>query len=329
MAKVFIIAEAGVNHNGSLDLAIKLVEEAHKAGADAVKFQTFNPKAIITSDAPKAEYQKKQTGEGSQLGMLEKLSLSHEEHRTLKEKCEELGIEFMSSPFDLDSATFLKELGVNRFKIGSGELTNFPLLKHIASMNMPTILSTGMATIEEIQTACEVFNKEDLILLHCNTEYPTPLEHVNLKAMLHINKETGVEYGYSDHTLGFTACLSAVALGATVLEKHFTLDKTMDGPDHSCSLEPHELKQMVGQVREAELCLSGDGIKRPTDSEIKNVNIVRKSIVAATKIQKGQIITENDVTTKRPGDGLSPFKWEAVIGSKAVRDFDVDERIEL
>ncbi|MBF4695134.1 N-acetylneuraminate synthase [Fusibacter ferrireducens] len=329
---VFIIAEAGVNHNGSLDLAKKLVDKAKEAGADCVKFQTFISKNIVSKNAVKAEYQKKQTeAEESQHDMLKKLELSFDEFVALNAYCKSKEIEFMSTAFDFDSVDFLDSLGMDTWKIPSGDITNLPYLMKIAKLNKPVILSTGMSTMADIRNAIRVLKDNgvgELIVLHCTTEYPTPFNDVNLKAMLTIKDEFRVKVGYSDHTNGIEVPIAAVALGATVIEKHFTLDQNMEGPDHKASLEPKELKAMVNAIRNIELAL-GDGMKKPAESEKKNMAVARKSIIAKKDIKLGEAFTEENLTVKRPGDGISPMKWFDVIGTIASRDFEEDELIEL
>lgn len=331
-----IIAEAGVNHNGSIELAKKLVEKAKEAGVDYIKFQTFKASKLVTKAAKQAEYQQKSIGkEGdSQYQMLKKLELSPEEHEVLINYCHELGIKFFSTAFDFDSINYLHSLNLGLWKIPSGEVTNYPFLKRIAAINEPTILSTGMCEMEDVRAAVNALyknglSKENLILLHCNTEYPTPFEDVNLKAMDALRKEFGVEVGYSDHTKGIEVPIAAVALGATVVEKHFTLDRNMEGPDHKASLEPDELKAMVSAIRNIEKAVGGDGIKHVSESEKKNIAIARKSIVAACDIKAGDTFTEDNLTVKRPGNGVSPMRWEEVLGMKAKRDFAEDELIEI
>ncbi len=329
--KTFIIAEAGVNHNGSLECAKRLVDAAAEAGVDCVKFQTFKSENLVSSRASKAEYQKVNTGnDDSQLSMLKKLELSFGDFIELKGYCENKGIMFLSTAFDLESADFLASLGMQVWKVPSGEITNLPLLERIAKTGKDIIMSTGMADETEISEAVKVLSRGGgrLTLLHCTTEYPAPLKDVNLKAMLTLGEKYNVPFGYSDHTKGITVSVAAAALGATVLEKHFTLDKTMDGPDHKASLEPDELKELVRAVREVEAAL-GDGIKRPAESEVKNKSIARKCIVAKRDINKGEEFTEENITTKRAGEGISPMKWYSVLGTKAVRDFEADEPIEI
>lgn len=336
MSKTIIIAEAGVNHNGSLDLAKQLVKRAHEAGVDYVKFQTFKSEKVVSKNAKKADYQIENTGkkEESQLEMVKKLELSYDDHQVLIDYCNELGIKFFSTAFDFDSIDYLHSLGLGLWKIPSGEVTNYPFLKRIASYNEKTILSTGMCDMSDVRAAVNALyknglSKENLILLHCNTEYPTPFEDVNLKAMDALCNEFGVEVGYSDHTKGIEVPIAAVALGATVIEKHFTLDRNMEGPDHKASLEPNELKAMVSAIRNIEKAVGGDGTKHVSESERKNIAIARKSIMAACDIKKGDLLTEENLTVKRPGTGISPMRWEEVIGTKAIRDFAEDEIIEL
>ncbi|MCR8679385.1 MULTISPECIES: N-acetylneuraminate synthase [Campylobacter] len=332
MQKVYIIAEAGVNHNGSLDIAKALIDEAYRAGADAVKFQTFKAENLASKTALKASYQKQTTNANqSQYDMLKALELSYDDHVELISHAKSLGIDFLSTPFDIDSANMLYELGIKSFKIPSGEITNLPLLRTIAKFQKPIILSTGMATMSEIGDALSILTQytklENITILHANTQYPTPFCDVNLKAMNSIGAEFGVKFGYSDHTLGIYVPIGAVALGASVIEKHFTLDKTQNGPDHKASLEPNELKMMVDGIRAMEASL-GDGIKRPSPSEIENINIVRKSIVAKRDIIKGEILNEQNITTKRSLlIGISPMKWDKVIGQIAKKDYKKDEII--
>lgn len=332
--KVIIIAEAGVNHNGSYELAIKMVDEAKRAGADYVKFQTAKPELVISTFAPKAEYQKETTGTAeSQLEMCKAIHLPLTDYKPLKEYCDKVGIGFMSTPFDLVSIDVLEPLDMDYYKIPSGEITNLPYLRKIASKHRPVILSTGMCEVEEVEAALQVLEqggvkRSDIIVLHCNTEYPTPMADVNLRAMDDLRRSLGVEVGYSDHTKGIEVPIAAVALGATVIEKHFTLDKTMEGPDHKASLEPDELKVMVDAIRNIEQAL-GDGHKHVSPSERKNMDIARKSIVAARDIRKGEVLTEDNITTKRPGNGISPMRWDSVIGTTAIRDFGYDELIEI
>jgi N,N'-diacetyllegionaminate synthase len=332
--KTFIIAEAGVNHNGSIETAKKLIDVAAEAGADAVKFQTFKAGNIVTGNAPKADYQKKTTDSGqTQFEMLKRLELDLGAHRVLISYCNKTKIEFLSTPFDIESIDLLQRLGLKIFKIPSGEITNLPYLRKIGSLQKKVILSTGMADMGEIEDALKALEeagtkRRDITVLHANTEYPTPMRDANLRAMLAIRYAFKVKVGYSDHTLGIEAAIAAVALGATVIEKHFTLDKGMEGPDHKASLEPDELKAMVRAIRNIEHAL-GDGVKRSSPSELKNKPIARKSIVAATTIKKGEVFTEKNLFVKRPGTGISPMTWDGLLGEKAKRDFAADELIEI
>ena len=332
MEKVYIIAEAGDNHNGDFNTALKLVDVAKRAGADCVKFQTFVTEEIISKYAEMAEYQKKNTGkEESQFEMVKRLELSFDEFRKIKEYCDRVGIQFLSTPFDLKSVDFLNELGVPFFKIPSGEITNYPYLIKIAHTGKPVVMSTGKCEPDEILAAINVLEKNgsgEITLLHCNTEYPTPLKDVNLYAMRTMKKMFGKKVGYSDHTKGIEVPVAAVALGACVIEKHFTLDKNMPGPDHKASLEPDELGRMVKNIRNIEIAL-GDGVKRVSESERKNIAIARKSIVARRNIQEGEILTEENLAVKRPGTGINPMQWMEVLGTRAVRDFKEDELIEI
>lgn len=332
MNKVFIIAEAGVNHNGSIELAKKLIDKASEAGADAVKFQSFKAEKLVTKNAKKAEYQEETTGdEENQFEMIKKLELDYEKHRELIKYCDEKNIIFLSSPFDLESIDLLSNLGLEIFKIPSGEITNLPYLRKVGSLNKKVILSTGMSTLGDIENALKILRSNgtnDITVLHCNTEYPTPIIDVNLNAMNTIRDAFKVKVGYSDHTLGIEVPIAAVALGAIVIEKHFTLDKAMEGPDHRASLEPDELKEMVRCIRNIEQAL-GDGVKKLTESESKNINIARKSIVASRDIIKGDVFTEENLAIKRPGDGISPMRWDEIIGRMSKRDFREDELIEL
>ena len=327
-----IIAEAGVNHNGSIDRAKKLVDVACEAGADFVKFQTFKAKTVVTRTADKAEYQKESTGAAeSQFEMIKKLELNRTAHLELIQHCGKRDIRFLSTAFDHDSIDLLAELNIPFYKIPSGEITNLPYMRHVGRMGKPVVMSTGMATLDEVRDAMDVLlkagvKKDDLTILHCNTEYPTPMEDVNLKAMLTIRDELDVKIGYSDHTLGIEIPIAAVALGATVIEKHFTLDRFLPGPDHAASLEPEELKAMVVAIRNIEKAI-GDGVKKPSHSEIKNIQIARKSIVAKKPIKKGEIFSEENLTAKRPGTGISPMDWDKVVGSLSKHDFTIDEII--
>lgn len=329
---VLIIAEAGVNHNGSLEVAKQMALAAKNAGADIVKYQTAVPELVVSRFAPKAEYQKEQTGDGeSQLEMVRKLHFDFEAHRELKEYCDSIGIQYLSAAFDLPSVEFLAELDLPLFKIPSGEITNLPYLEAVGRLKKPVLLSTGMSTLPEIDDALEVLERsgaDDIILLHCNTEYPTPYEDANLLAMLDLVKAFGMPVGLSDHTPGWLCDVAAVALGAVVIEKHFTLDKTLPGPDHKASLDTAELAEMVAAVRDTEKAL-GSGHKAVTPSEAKNIPVARKSIVAARPIAAGEVFTAENLTTKRPGDGISPMRWYNVLGHAAVRDFAEDEKIEL
>ena len=328
-----IIAEAGVNHNGSIKTAEQLIETAAEAGADLVKFQTFSADRLVTGSASKADYQLETTSTSeSQHEMIRKLELSREMHEELIAHCKKCGVGFFSTGFDPQSVDLLAELGLDRFKIPSGEITNLPYLRHIGQYGKPVILSTGMARLGEIEAALEVLEasgtpRERVTVLHCNTEYPTPMADVNLKAMLAIRDALGVQVGYSDHTLGIEVPIAAVAMGATVIEKHFTLDRNLPGPDHRASLEPDELKAMVQAIRNIELALSGDGLKRPSPSESKNLEIARKSLVALVPIKAGDLFTEANLGVKRPGSGISPMRWDDFIGRPANRDYQADELI--
>lgn len=332
MEKVIIIAEAGVNHNGSLEIAKKMVDVAKEAGVDYIKFQTFISENLVCQNAKMAEYQEKniQIVE-TQFSMLKKLELSQTQFAELKFYCEEKEIGFLSTPFDLESIDFLNELGMDFYKIPSGEITNYPYLVKIANTGIDVVMSTGMCEIWEIEEAVKVLKEngtKNITLLHCNTEYPTPFQDVNLKAMDTLKKNFDVSVGYSDHTVGIEVPIAAVARGAKVIEKHFTLDKNMEGPDHKASLEPDELNDMVRAIRNIEKAL-GSGEKKPSASEKKNLAIARKSIVAAKRIEKGEKFTEENLTVKRPGDGISPMLWKDVVGKVAKRDFDEEEKIEV
>ncbi|MFA4905586.1 MAG: N-acetylneuraminate synthase [Candidatus Margulisiibacteriota bacterium] len=332
MNKIFIIAEAGVNHNGDLSIAKKMVDAAKSAGADAVKFQSFVPEEMVSPLAEKAEYQKAAAGETeSHLEMLKKLALDHAGQKELYDYCISAGIKFLSSPFDLPSIDFLNRLGLDTFKIPSGEITNLPYLRKIGALKKKLIMSTGMATLREVGAALEVLtgagmDKKAIVLLHCNTAYPTPVEDVNLNAILILKRKFGVEVGYSDHTLGREVCLAAVAIGAVVIEKHFTLDRTMAGPDHRASLEPLDFKKLVISIRNVSLAM-GSGVKEPSKSEIKNIAVVRKSIFASQNIYRGEVITEKMLVVKRPAIGLSPMEWDALVGRVAGRDYKAGEII--
>lgn len=334
MKRTIVIAEAGVNHNGDYNLALKMVDEAKRAGADYVKFQTAKPELVISTFAPKAEYQKETTGEGeSQLEMCKAIHLPLSDYAPLKAYCDKVGIGFLSTPFDLLSIDVLEPLDMDYYKIPSGEITNLPYLRKIASKGRKVIISTGMCEMEEIGEALQILEygglrRDDIIVLHCNTEYPTPMRDVNLRAMLDIRDSLGVAVGYSDHTCGIEVPVAAVALGAEVIEKHFTLDKTMQGPDHKASLEPDELKDMIDAIRHIEEAL-GDGKKRVSDSERPNITVARKSIVAARDIAKGEMFSEENITVKRPGNGISPMLWDSMLGKRASRNFAYDELIEL
>lgn len=328
---VYIIAEAGMNHNGSFDLARRLVDTAKAAGADCIKFQTFRAQNLVSRNAGKADYQKDTTGDGSQSDMLSKLELSYDAFSRLKQYCEEVGITFLSTPFDLESTAFLDELGVPFWKIPSGEVTNLPYLEALAKTGRPVVMSTGMCEMEEIEAALRVLREHgtaDIRLLHCNTEYPTPFADVNLRAMETMRRAFGVEVGYSDHTKGIEVPIAAVALGATVIEKHFTLDRNMEGPDHKASLEPDELAAMVSAIRNIEQAL-GSGEKTVSPSERKNIAVVRKSIVAKRAIKQGEVFSDENLTAKRPGTGISPMRWFEVIGQVAAKDYMRDEIIVL
>jgi len=330
--KVFIIAEAGVNHNGSIELAYKLIDIAVEAGADAVKFQTFKAENLVTKSADKADYQKQTTDESeSQFEMIKKLELDFDIHKKLINYCKEKDIMFLSTPFDHESIDLLNELQLQIFKIPSGEITNLPYLRHIGLLNKKVFLSTGMSNLQEVGDALTVLInsgtlKENITVLHANTMYPTPMEDVNLNAMQTIHKEFGVAVGYSDHTLGIEVDIAAVAMGASIIEKHFTLDKAMEGPDHKASLEPEELKAMVSAIRNIEKAL-GSNEKILSPSEEVNINIVRKSIVASCPIRKGELLSEKNISTKRPGTGISPMKWDEIIGVVATKDYQADETI--
>ena len=332
--KVIIIAEAGVNHNGNYDLAVKMIHEAKRAGADYVKFQTAVPELVISTFAPKAEYQKETTGaDESQLDMCRAIHLPLTDYVKLAAICKEEGIGCMSTPFDLVSIDVLEELDMDYWKIPSGEITNLPYLRKIASKHRPVIMSTGMCEMQEIADALAVLEaggltRDQITLLHCNTQYPTPFADVNLAAMHTIAATFGTKVGYSDHTRGIEVPIAAVAMGAKVIEKHFTLDCNMEGPDHKASLEPHQLKAMVDAIRNVEEAI-GSAEKHATASETPNKEVARKSIVAARAIAKGEVLTEENITVKRPGNGISPMLWDSVIGTKAKRDFIYDELIEL
>ncbi len=329
---VFVIAEAGVNHNGSIELAKKLIDVAVEAGVDAVKFQTFKTENLVSKNAQKAEYQKETTdAKESQFEMIKKLELDIDTHYELIDYCNSKNIMFLSTPFDLDSIDLLDKLELPIFKIPSGEITNLPYLRKIGALKKQVILSTGMADIGEIEDALDVLieagtPKENITVLHANTMYPTPMEDVNLRAMMTIGNTFDIAYGYSDHTLGIEVDIASVALGATVIEKHFTLNKSMEGPDHKASLEPNELKAMVKAIRNIEIAL-GSKVKKPSKSEIPNIEIARKSIVASCSIKKGEVFTENNLAIKRPSNGINPMRWDEIIGSVATKDYKEDELI--
>jgi N,N'-diacetyllegionaminate synthase len=334
MKRILIIAEAGVNHNGSVHLAKQLITVAAEAGADLVKFQTFSADRLVTASARKADYQNNTTATTeSQQAMLRRLELTAEMHEELIACCQSQGIAFCSTGFDAQSVDFLVAMGICLIKVPSGEITNLPYLRHVGRQGKPVLLSTGMATLGEIEAAVDVLEaagtlREHITVLHCNTEYPTPMSDVNLNAMGNIGRALGVAVGYSDHTLGIEVPIAAAALGASVIEKHFTLDRNLSGPDHRTSLEPKELKSMVLAIRNIEMAL-GDGIKRPSASEAKNRPVARKSLVAARAIREGEIFSADNVTAKRPGTGLSPMRWDDVMGCAAKRDFATDELIAL
>lgn len=333
MNHTLIIAEAGVNHNGSIEMAKQLIDAAAVAGVDYVKFQTFKAEKLVTKEAKQAEYQQRNAADDSQYTMLKKLELSETQHEELIAYCKEKGVKFLSTAFDMESVEYLHSLNLGLWKIPSGEITNYPYLKKIAQYGEPVILSTGMCEMEDVQNAVDVLcksglMKEQITVLHCNTEYPTPMKDVNLRAMQEIKDAIDVKVGYSDHTKGIEVPIAAVAMGADVIEKHFTLDRTLPGPDHKASLEPNELKAMVDAIRNIEQAL-GDRKKHVSESERKNIAIARKSIVAARDIKQGELLTEENLCVKRPGNGISPMRWENVIGTCAKRDFKADELIEL
>jgi N,N'-diacetyllegionaminate synthase len=329
---VFIIAEAGVNHNGSIELAYKLIDVAKESGANAIKFQTFKAENLLVRDAEKAEYQKQSDNlNESQFDMIKKLELDVDDHKNLIDYCDSKGITFLSSPFDIDSLNLLNELNLEIIKIPSGEVTNLPYLRHIGALNKSIIISTGMSNLQEIGDALNILvnagtPKDKITVLHANTMYPSPMEDVNLKAMKSIRDKFNISVGYSDHTLGFEVDIAAVALGASVIEKHFTLDKKMIGPDHSASLDPNELKSMVIAIRNIELAM-GDSVKKMTESEKPNIGVARKSIVAKKNIKKGEVFTSKNLTTKRPGNGLSPMNWDSIIGSIAKKNYKTDDKL--
>ncbi len=335
MKNTIIIAEAGVNHNGSIEIAKKLIDAGAAAGVDYVKFQTFKSEKVISKNAKKADYQIANTADNveSQLEMVKKYELDKDTHLELIDYCNLKGVKFLSSPFDLESIDLLVELGVELFKIPSGEITNLPYLRKVASLKKDIILSTGMCNLADIETAISILvangaRRESITILHCNTEYPTPMVDVNLSAMNTIRNAFNVNVGYSDHTLGIEIPIAATALGATVIEKHFTLDRNMEGPDHIASLEPNSLTDMVKAIRNIDIAL-GNGIKLPSASETKNIAIARKSIVAAQDLKVGDVITEENITVKRPGSGISPLKWDELIGKKIKKNLEADELLEM
>ena len=332
--QTIIIAEAGVNHNGDIDMAMRLIDVAAEAGADYVKFQTFSADRQVTRGAQKAQYQVEATGSvESQYQMLKKLEVSDEMHRLLMAHCQRQNIGFLSTGFDIESIKLLHELGVRLYKIPSGEITNLPYLRHVGSLNGEIVLSTGMCLLGDVEAAIDVLeqagtSRDRITVLHCTTDYPTPMREVNLRAMQTIGAALGVRMGYSDHTLGIEVAIAATAMGAFLIEKHFTLDRSLPGPDHKASLEPVELKAMVAAIRNIELAL-GDGVKRLTPSEARNRPIARKSLVASCPIRNGEVYSAQNLAVKRPGGGISPMRWDDVLGRVAPRDFAVDELIEL
>ncbi|MEE3392711.1 MAG: N-acetylneuraminate synthase [Lachnospiraceae bacterium] len=332
MGKVIIIAEAGVNHNGSIELAKKLADKAKEAGADIVKYQTGKPENLVAKSAKMAEYQKENTGKDeSQFQMLKKLMLPFDAFDEIFAYCESIGIMPLSTPFDLESIDYLNKKNMPFWKVPSGEITNLPYLEKIAKTGKSVVMSTGMSTLAEVKAAVKLLKDNgsgDITVLQCNTQYPTPYEDVNLRAMLTMKEDLGLPVGYSDHTRGIEIPIAAVAMGASIIEKHFTLDRNMEGPDHKASLEPDELRSMVDSIRHVEAAL-GSGIKQVSDSERPNIAVARKSIVARCDIKKGELLSEENITTKRPGNGIDPMKWHEVTGTKAVRDFKEDELIEL
>lgn len=328
MSRVYVIAEAGVNHNGSLKIARKLVEAAAEAGADAVKFQTFRADTLVVRDAPKAEYQKETTDAAeSQHQMLKKLELDEAAHHELKELCEKRHIDFISTPFDVTDIPLLTKIGMPLFKVPSGAVTDLPYLRAINACGKPVVLSTGMATLEEVAEALAALNGCPVSLLHCTTEYPCPYSDVNLKAMLTLKERFGLPVGYSDHTRGIEVSVAAVALGAEIVEKHFTLDRTMEGPDHQASLEPCELKAMVTAIRNVSAAISGTGMKEPCEAERQIAAVARKSIMAKEDIRSGETFTADNLATMRPGTGLSPMRWDDVVGRVAKRNFSKGEQV--
>jgi N,N'-diacetyllegionaminate synthase len=331
---VLIIAEAGINHNGDIKTAMEMVHVAAESGADAIKFQTFSAEKVISASAPKADYQLKTTNPGeSQLEMARKLELAYDEFRLLVAECKKQSISFLSTPFDDDSIDFLVELDLGTFKIPSGEITNFPYLRKIGRLNKKVILSTGMANLGEVESAINILDqagtkREEITILHCTTDYPTQYEDVNLAAMLTLKHAFKLPVGYSDHSLGIEIPIAAVAMGARVIEKHFTLNKAMTGPDHAASVSPEELSAMVKAIRHVEIAM-GDGIKKAASGEKKNKPIARRSIVTARSIKKGDAFTSDNIVAKRPGSGISPIHWDQIVGKKALKNFAPDELIEL
>lgn len=327
MKHTYIISEIGCNHNGSFDLALKLIDKAVEAGVDCVKFQTFKAASLISKHAEKAEYQKKTTNANeTQLDMTKKLEMPYEKHKFLIQYSKDKGVDFLSAPFDFESIDFLGELGINKIKIPSGEINNLPYLRKINALKKEVILSTGMSTLDEVQYALNILRDCPVTLLHCTTEYPCPFEGVNLKAMITLKNTFNLPVGYSDHTAGIEVPVAAAAMGATIIEKHFTLDKNMEGPDHKASLEPHELKAMVQAIRNVDKAL-GNGVKEPAECEKKNISIARKSLVAKTNIKKGEIFTEENLTVKRPATGIPPTEWDNYIGKTAQKDYKEDDLI--
>ena len=335
MNKVIIIAEAGVNHNGSLEKAKLLIDVASEAGVDFVKFQSFKAEKLVSPDAQKADYQKKNIGndDDNQFQMLRELELSEKDHDELLEYCNQKNVAFFSTAFDVDGLSYLDSIGLNLFKVPSGEITNYPYLRKLAELGKPVILSTGMSNLRDIERAMEVLeqgiDRSMITILHCNTEYPTPMEDVNLKAMTTIKSHFNTSVGYSDHTMGIEVPIAAVALGACVIEKHFTLDRELPGPDHKASLEPKELIEMVRTIRNIEQAISGSGIKEPSTSEKRNISIARKSIHTKEDLKKGSILKEEDLIPLRPGDGISPMEWEHIIGKELLVDYSSFQKIQL
>ena len=329
---VYIIAEAGVNHNGRLDLALQLCDAAKEAGVDAIKFQTWKTELIISKNTEMADYQKKNLGnDDSQYDMLKKLELSYDNFRLIKDYCDNIGIQFLSTADETESLDFLCELGMPLIKLGSGEITNIPYLRYCAKKNMPLIISTGMCNLSDVAKAFDVLTEagaKDITVLHCTTNYPCPMDEVNLRAMQTMKEAFKCKVGYSDHTMGTEIPIAAVAMGAEIIEKHFTLDRNMEGPDHKASLEPQELKYMVDCIRNIEVAL-GDGIKRPNVSEVEISKVVLKSIVAKSPVKKGDTLTPDNLTIKRAGSGIPATYWDIIIGTKALRDFDIDEPITI